>query len=198
MLEKIPALREMLAGDIEAAYNGDPAAKSHEEIIFCYPGLRAVTIYRFAHELHKLEVPILPRMLTEYAHSLTGCDIHPGATIGEKFFIDHATGVVIGETSIIGDRVRLYQGVTLGGANFEVDANGRLLRDHKRHPTIEDDCIIYAGAVILGGDTVVGRGSVIGGSVWLTRSVPPFTQVTLTSQEKRMVPLNGEENHETL
>jgi len=194
VLRKVPELRRRLAGDVQAAYDGDPAAKDLEEIIFCYPGLRAVTIYRLAHELSRLGVPILPRMLTEHAHSITGCDIHPGATIGESFFIDHATGVVIGETTIIGDRVRLYQGVTLGGASFSKDENGRLLRDLKRHPTIEDDCVIYAGAVILGGDTVVGHGSVIGGSVWLTHSVPPNTQVTLSSQEKRVTTINGEDD----
>jgi serine O-acetyltransferase len=192
VLRKIPELRSVLAGDIQAAYNGDPAAKDLEEIIFCYPGLRAVTIYRLAHELLLQAVPILPRMLTEHAHSITGCDIHPGATIGRNFFIDHATGVVIGETAIIGDRVRIYQGVTLGGASFVKDDEGRLLRDLKRHPTIEDDCVIYAGAVILGGETVVGHGSVIGGSVWLTHSVPPDTRVTLSSQEQHMTPINGE------
>jgi serine O-acetyltransferase len=192
ILEKIPDLRKTLAGDIQSAYQGDPSAKNLEEIVFCYPGLYAVTIYRFAHELHRAHVPILPRMLTEHAHSRTGCDIHPGARIGEHFFIDHATGVVIGETSVIGDRVRIYQGVTLGGANFQKDENGILIRDLKRHPTVEDDCVIYAGAVILGGDTVVGRGSIIGGSVWLTHSIPPYTQVTLSSQEKRIVPLREE------
>jgi serine O-acetyltransferase len=192
LLRKIPALRKKLAQDIVAAYNGDPAAKNHEEIIFCYPGVRAVTIYRLAHELLLQEIPILPRMITEYAHSMTGCDIHPGAKIGEHFFIDHATGVVIGETTIIGDRVRLYQGVTLGGANFEVDEEGRLIRDHKRHPTIEDDCVIYAGATILGGKTVIGRGSIIGGNVWLTHSVPPLTKVTLSTQEQRIIPINEE------
>ena len=193
VLRRIPELRRLLAGDVQAAYDGDPAAKDLEEIIFCYPGLRAVTIYRLAHELYVLQVPILPRMLTEHAHSITGCDIHPGAAIGTKFFIDHATGVVIGETAIIGDRVRIYQGVTLGGASFVKDEEGRMLRDLKRHPTIEDDCVIYAGAVILGGETVVGRGSVIGGSVWLTHSVPPDTRVTLSSQEQRMTTINGEE-----
>jgi serine O-acetyltransferase len=190
LLRKVPLLRKKLAQDIVAAYNGDPAAKNHEEIIFCYPGVRAVTIYRLAHELLIQEIPILPRMLTEYAHSTTGCDIHPGAKIGDHFFIDHATGVVIGETTIIGDRVRLYQGVTLGGANFEVDEDGRLIRDHKRHPTIEDDCVIYAGATILGGKTVIGRGSIIGGNVWLTHSVPPLTKVTLSTQEQRIIPIN--------
>ncbi len=192
MLEKIPELRKTLAGDIQSAYEGDPSAKSLEEIVFCYPGLYAITIYRFAHELLNFGIPILPRMLTENAHSRTGCDIHPGAKIGKRFFIDHATGVVIGETSMIGDRVRIYQGVTLGGADFQKDENGILIRDLKRHPTVEDDCVIYAGAVILGGDTVVGRGSVIGGSVWLTHSVPPYTQVTLSSREKRIVPLQEE------
>jgi serine O-acetyltransferase len=188
-LRRIPKLRSLLAGDIQAAYDGDPAAKNMEEIVFCYPGVRAITIYRFAHELLEQGVPILPRMLTEYAHSITGCDIHPGATIGKNFFIDHATGVVIGETTVIGDRVRIYQGVTLGGANFQKDENGRLVRDLKRHPTIEDDCVIYAGAVILGGEVVVGTGSVIGGSVWLTHSVPPYTKVTLSTQEKQIIPL---------
>ncbi len=190
ILDKIPDLRRQLAGDIQSAYDGDPAAKSAEEIIFCYPGLRAVTFHRLAHALHLLEVPILPRMLAEHAHSQTGCDIHPGARIGEQFFIDHATGVVIGETAVIGNRVRLYQGVTLGGANFEKDEDGRLIRDLKRHPTIEDDCVLYAGATILGGRTVIGRGSIIGGNVWLTHSVPPHTKVTLSTQEQRIVPLN--------
>ncbi|MHC4943096.1 MAG: serine O-acetyltransferase EpsC [Planctomycetota bacterium] len=192
VLEKLPKLRELLAGDIRAAYDGDPAAKSQEEIIFCYPGVRAITVYRLAHVLHKQGIPILPRMLTEYAHTLTGCDIHPGAKIGTNFFIDHATGVVIGETSVIGDRVRLYQGVTLGGANFEVDEEGRLIRDLKRHPTIGSDCVIYAGATILGGQTKVGRGSVIGGNVWLTHSVPAYTKVTANSREQRIIPLNEE------
>lgn len=196
ILEKIPHLRKVLAGDIQSAYEGDPSAKSLEEIVFCYPGLLAITIYRFAHELFKLDVPILPRMLTEYAHSQTGCDIHPGAKIGKNFFIDHATGVVIGETSEIGDRVRIYQGVTLGGANFQKDENGILIRDLKRHPTVEDDCVIYAGAVILGGETVVGKGSIVGGSVWLTHSVPPYTQVTLSSQEKSIIPLREEVNED--
>jgi serine O-acetyltransferase len=190
VLERIPDLRKRLAEDIEAAYDGDPAAKSQEEIIFCYPGVSAVTVYRFAHELLLMGVPILPRMLTELAHSRTGCDIHPGAQIGKHFFIDHATGVVVGETAIIGDRVRIYQGVTLGGANFEVDDEGRLIRDHKRHPTIESDCVIYAGATILGGETVVGRGSVVGGNVWLTRSVKPYTKVTSNAKEQSIIPMD--------
>jgi len=179
ILKKLPELRRKLAGDIRAAFDGDPAAKNIEEIIFCYPGLKAITTYRFAHELHVLKVPILPRMLTENAHGITGCDIHPGATIGLDFFIDHGTGVVIGETSIIGNNVRIYQGVTLGGLNFPKDEHGQLIRDRKRHPTIEDDVIIYANATILGAETTVGKGSIIGGNVWLTHSVPPHTKVTV-------------------
>jgi len=193
LLQKIPELRRILAADVRAAYDGDPAAKSTDEIIFCYPGVRAVTLYRFAHELHRHGVPIFPRMVSEYAHSVTGCDIHPGAEIGYPFFIDHCTGVVIGETTVIGRNVRLYQGVTLGGANFKKDAEGKLIRDTKRHPTLEDDCVIYAGATILGGDTVIGKGSVIGGNVWLTRSVPPYTQVTAKIQETSVKPLNSEQ-----
>jgi len=191
-LEKIPHLRKILAEDVGAAYAGDPAAKSLEEIIFSYPGVRVVTIYRFAHELHAQGVPIIPRMLTEFAHAQTGCDIHPAATIGHPFFIDHGTGVVIGETTVIGRNVRIYQGVTLGGANFITDDEGRLIRDTKRHPTIGDDCVIYAGATILGGDTVVGNGSVIGGNVWLTESVPPHTKVVARGMETSSIPLNGQ------
>lgn len=191
LLNKIPGLRAVLAKDINAAYDGDPAAKSLEEIVFCYPGVRAVTIYRLAHELHAQGVPIIPRMLTEYGHTMTGCDIHPAAEIGSPFFIDHCTGVVIGETAIIGRNVRIYQGVTLGGASFPKDEDGRLIRDAKRHPTIEDDCVIYAGATILGGDTVIGKGSVIGGNVWLTHSVAPFTKVTAKAAETSIKPLTG-------
>ncbi len=191
-LEKIPRLRTVLAMDVKAAYQGDPAAKSSEEIIFCYPGLRAVTLYRFAHELFLQGVPILPRMLSEYAHSLSGCDIHPGAEIGAPFFVDHGTGVVIGETAVIGKNVRLYQGVTLGGLNFHSDSNGKLIRDSKRHPTVEDDCVIYAGATILGGETVVGKGSIIGGNVWLTHSVPPGSKVVARIVESTIKSDNGE------
>ena len=172
----------MLAKDVRAAYEGDPAAKSYDEIIFSYPGLFAVTVYRLAHQLLEQGVPLMPRIMTEYAHSQTGIDIHPGAHIGESFFIDHGTGVVVGETTEIGDRVRLYQGVTLGALSLpreEVDS----LRAKKRHPTIEDDVIIYAGATILGGDTVIGARSVIGGNVWLTESVPPDTKVFLKKPE---------------
>jgi len=191
-LRKIPRLREVLSQDVKAAYSGDPAAKSVEEIIFCYPAIRVITLYRFAHELHTQEVPLLPRMITEHAHSLTGCDIHPAAEIGVPFFIDHGTGVVIGETTVIGKNVRLYQGVTLGGTNFAKDEEGRLIRDAKRHPTIEDDCVIYAGATILGGGTTVGKGSIIGGNVWLTHSVPPETKVTAKTDETSITSLNGE------
>jgi serine O-acetyltransferase len=188
-LEKIPRLRGILARDVKAAYAGDPAARSLEEIIFCYPSIRVVTIHRFAHELFRQGVPIIPRMLSEHAHALTGCDIHPGATIGVPFFIDHGTGVVIGETTVIGDNVRIYQGVTLGGAGFEKDETGQLIRDTKRHPTIEEGCVIYAGATILGGNTVVEKGSIIGGNVWLTRSVPPGTKVVARTHESLIKPV---------
>lgn len=181
---RLPELRALLARDVQAALNGDPAARSFDEIIFCYPGFEAVATYRIAHELHRLGVPLLPRMMTEEAHARTGCDIHPGANIADSFFIDHATGVVIGETSLIGRHVKLYQGVTLGALSFPKDKEGRLLRDTKRHPTIEDDVVIYAGATVLGGDTVIGAGSVIGGSCWITHSIPPNTTVVL--HEPRM------------
>jgi serine O-acetyltransferase len=167
-----------LASDVRAAYEGDPAAKSYDEIVFSYPGVFAVMVYRIAHQLHIQQIPLLPRIMTEYAHSLTGIDIHPGAEIGESFFIDHGTGVVVGETCKIGRNVRLYQGVTLGALSLPRDA-GERLRESKRHPTIEDNVIIYAGATILGGDTVIGARSVIGGNVWITESVPPDTKVLL-------------------
>ena len=176
-LESLPNTRRMLAADIQAAYDGDPAARCIDEIILSYPAAFAITAYRAAHELYRLDVPLLPRMLTELAHSRTGIDIHPGASIGESFFIDHGTGVVIGETTIIGNNVKLYQGVTLGALSFPKDEKGRLIRDKKRHPTIEDSVVIYAGATILGGDTVIGEGSIIGGNVWLTESVPPGSRV---------------------
>lgn len=183
-LARLPDLRLELELDAQAALDGDPAAKSADEVIFCYPGFAAIVTYRIAHELLKLGVPLLPRIMTEYAHSRTGCDIHPGARIGPSFFIDHATGVVIGETTIIGERVKLYQGVTLGALSFPKDEQGRLLRNTKRHPTIEDDVVIYAGATVLGGDTTIGRGSVIGGSCWITHAIPPGTKVLL--QEPQM------------
>jgi len=181
-LRKLPELRTMLAKDIRAALEGDPAAKGYDEIIFSYPGIRAITIYRIAHELHHLNIPLIPRIMTEYAHSRTGIDIHPGAHIGESFFIDHGTGVVIGETCEIGNSVRIYQGVTLGAISLS-KAEVRKLRSKKRHPSIEDDVIIYANATILGGETIVRARSVIGGNVWLTHSVPPDTEVFIKKQD---------------
>ncbi len=184
-LETIPELRHVLAEDVQAAYEGDPAAKSLVEIVFCYPGMAAVTVYRMAHELHRLGVPLLPRMMTEYAKGKTGIDIHPGAAIGKRFFIDHGTGVVIGETTEIGDGVKLYQGVTLGALSFPRDESGQILRDAKRHPTIEDGVVIYANATILGGKTVIGHHSVIGSSAWITRSIAPYTTVTIEDPRLR-------------
>jgi len=176
-LARLPAVRRILATDIQAAYEGDPAATSPAEAIFCYPGVLAVINYRLAHELYALGVPLIPRIITEHAHSITGIDIHPGAVIGESFFIDHGTGVVIGETCVIGKRVRLYQGVTLGAKSFPLDADGNPIKGIKRHPIVEDEVIIYSEATILGRVTI-GRGSVIGGNVWLTRSVPPGSLIT--------------------
>lgn len=184
-LETIPHLRELLALDVQAAYDGDPAATGLDEIIFCYPGLEAITIQRLAHELYQLHVPIIPRMMTEWAHSRTGIDIHPGARIGKSFFIDHGTGVVIGETTDIAANVKIYQGVTLGALSFPKDAQGNIIRGKKRHPTIEEGVVIYANATILGGDTVVGAGSVIGASVSLSQSVPPHTVVTIEKPSLR-------------
>jgi len=176
-LDRLPIVRRLLATDVQAAYEGDPAATSPDEAIFCYPGVLAVINYRLAHELYELGLPLIPRIMTEHAHSITGIDIHPGAKIGESFFIDHGTGVVIGETSVIGKRVRLYQGVTLGAKSFALDESGNPIKGVERHPIVEDDVIIYSEATILGRVTI-GRGSVIGGNVWLTRSVPPATVVT--------------------
>ena len=184
-LREIPRVRAMLQTDLQAAFDGDPAAGSMAEILFAYPGMFAVFVYRLAHVLYTLQVPMLPRMMTEHAHSLTGIDIHPGATIGEYFFIDHGTGVVIGETTVIGNRVKLYQGVTLGALSTR---GGQKLRGKRRHPTIEDDVTIYAGASVLGGDTVIGQGSVIGSNVFITKSVPPCTTVTIKSQELHLRP----------
>ncbi|MDI6753860.1 MAG: serine acetyltransferase [Thermodesulfobacteriota bacterium] len=177
-LKKIPALRKTLAGDVRAAYDGDPAAKSLDEVIFSYPCILAIMIYRVAHELHIQGVPLLPRIMTEYAHGATGIDMHPGAKIGNNFFIDHGTGVVIGETTEIGDRVKIYQGVTLGALSFPTDFQGNLIRGVKRHPTIEDDVTLYSNATILG-PTVIGARSVIGGNVWITQEVPPDTVVNI-------------------
>ncbi len=184
---RLPRVREVLATDVRAAYDGDPAARCFDEIIFSYPGLYAIMTYRLAHELHSLDVPLIPRIMTEHAHSRTGIDIHPGTRVGPAFFIDHGTGVVVGGTAVIGANVKLYQGVTLGAFSFDKDADGQLVRHTKRHPTIEDDVVIYAGATILGGDTCIGRGSVIGGNVWLTHSVPPGTRVLQDSPRLRII-----------
>lgn len=177
-LERLPEIRKTLTTDVQAAYDGDPAAKTIDEVVISYPGVLAITVHRIAHQLRQQEIPLLPRVISEYAHSVTGIDIHPGATIGSSFFIDHGTGVVIGETTEIGERVRIYQGVTLGALSLPKDEVEQL-RHEKRHPTIEDDVTIYAGATILGGETVIGRSSVIGGSVWITSSVPSGTKVFL-------------------
>jgi len=181
---RIPEIRALLALDIEAAFNGDPAAQSIEEIIFSYPAVQAISVYRVAHEFYVRRVPMIPRIMSESAHGRTGIDINPGAKIGKSFFIDHGTGVVIGETSVIGDNVKIYQGVTLGALSLKRKNRGDAARGIRRHPTIEDDVTIYAGATILGGETVVGRGSVIGGNAWLTKSVPPNTRVTYTMSEQ--------------
>lgn len=177
LLNKLPEIREILQTDIQAAYNGDPAALSLEEILFSYPSVTAITIHRIAHELYQAGVPIIPRIMSEHAHSLTGIDIHPGAKIGEYFFIDHGTGVVIGETSTIGKNVKIYQGVTIGAKSFPLDENGNPIKGIKRHPDIGDNVVIYAGATILGGDTKIGHDSVIGGNIWLTQSVPPYSRI---------------------
>ena len=177
-LDSFPEIRRLTETDVQAAYEGDPAATSTMEVVMAYPGLYAVTTHRIAHELYKLHVPIIPRVMSELAHSKTGIDIHPGATIGEGFFIDHGTGVVIGETTVIGRNVKLYQGVTLGALSFPKDPEtGVLMKGHKRHPNIEDDVVIYSGATILGGDTTIGHDSEIGGNVWLIESVPPCSRV---------------------
>lgn len=183
LFAKLPAIRETLETDIQAGYEGDPAATCPEEVMLAYPAFEAISIFRIAHELYLLKVPMLPRMMTEYAHSLTGIDIHPGATIGPYFFIDHGTGVVIGETTVIGEHVKLYQGVTLGAKSFAVQADGTLVKGNKRHPNIGSNVVIYAGATILGGDTYIGDNCVIGGNVWLTHSVEPGKRV-LTAQEQ--------------
>jgi len=175
-MKELPRLRVVLADDVRAARDGDPAAKSYDEIIFSYPGLFAVIVHRIAHQLYAQKVPLVPRIMSEYAHSVTGIDIHPGAQIGERFFIDHGTGVVIGETTVIGNRVRIYQGVTLGALSLS-KSQVEKLRTQKRHPTIEDDVIVYSGVTILGGETVIGAGAVIGGNVWITHSVPPGSRV---------------------
>lgn len=179
-LKRIPALREILATDVQAAYDGDPAAFNTDEVIFSYPGVFAITVNRIAHELFKLGVPLIPRMMTEYAHSLTGIDIHPGATIGSYFFIDHGTGVVVGETTEIGSGVKIYQGVTLGALSTR---GGQTLRSRKRHPTLKDNVTVYSGASILGGETVIGEGVVIGSNAFITSSVPDGTRVIIKNPE---------------
>jgi serine O-acetyltransferase len=187
LLRRLPEIRKTLELDVEAAFRGDPAARSHHEIIFCYPGLEAITVYRVAHELQSLGVPFIPRMMTELAHAKTGIDIHPGATIGPGFFIDHGTGVVIGETTEIGVGVKLYQGVTLGALSFTKDADGELTKGgYKRHPTLKDGVVVYANATLLGGQTVIGERAVIGSNVWLTESVPPDTTVVLEKPKLRL------------
>lgn len=176
-LEQLPEIRKVLQTDITAAYNGDPAAKFNEEIILSYPSIEALSVFRIAHFLYNQGVPVIPRIMTEIAHQKTGIDINPGAKIGKYFFIDHGTGVVIGETAVIGENVKLYQGVTLGAKSFPLDSHGHPVKNVKRHPDIEDNVVIYAGATILGGDTRIGHDSVIGGNVWLTESVPPYSTV---------------------
>lgn len=192
MLDSIPEIRRILSTDVQATFEGDPAAKSHDEIIFSYPGIFAMMVHRIAHRLFELEIPLLPRIMSEHAHSLTGIDIHPGATIDERFVIDHGTGVVIGETTQIGKNVRIYQGVTLGALSLPKNA-GEQYRGKKRHPTIEDNVIIYSGATILGGQTIIGARSVIGGNVWLTESVPPDTTVVI--EQPRLIYKQSNSEH---
>ncbi len=185
-LGTLPEIRRILLTDVQAAYDGDPAASGRDEIIFCYPGMLAVTIHRIAHQLYRQKIPLIPRMMSEYSHSRTGIDIHPGATIGPSFFIDHGTGVVIGETCEIGTGVKIYQGVTLGALSFAKDGEGNLVRGTKRHPTLQNNVVIYANATILGGHTVIGENSVVGANVWLTKSVPANTTVTIETPTLRL------------
>jgi len=187
LLSRLPAIRDALLLDVQAAYDGDPAAQSLDEVILAYPGLLAVTVHRVAHELYVLGVPLMPRIMSEWAHSESGADIHPGAAIGESFFIDHATGVVVGETSNIGKNVKMYQGVTLGALSHPKDASGRIIRDTKRHPTVEDAVTLYANASVLGGQTIVGQGSVVGGSVFLTKGIPKRSRVGVKPPEMRVI-----------
>ena len=200
LLKTIPKIREYIETDIDAIFEGDPAAESKAEVIFSYPGLFAISIHRIAHILYKMQIPIIPRVMAEYAHSKTGIEINPGAEIGKYFFIDHGTGIVVGETTIIGEHVKLYQGVTLGALSLK---DGRKLQHKKRHPTIEDNVTIYSGASIMGGDTVIGKGSVIGGNVFITKSVAPGTKVSVKNQElrfdadKKAVEPVADENDET-
>jgi serine O-acetyltransferase len=191
LLQKIPDIRAKLAFDVQAAFDGDPASANTDEVILAYPGVLAITVYRYAHELYLMDVPLMPRTMSEWAHQSTGIDINPGAKIGRSFFIDHGTGVVIGETTEIGDNVKLYQGVTLGALSFLKDERGRMVRGYKRHPTVRDNVTIYANAIILGGDTVLGEGCTIGGSTFLTTSVPPGCTVTTSAPELKVRPPKG-------
>ncbi len=191
LIERLPDLRATLLRDVQAAMDGDPAASSLDEIILAYPGLLAVTVHRVAHELWVMGVPLMPRIMSEWAHAQSGADIHPGAVIGPRFFIDHATGVVVGETSQIGADVKIYQGVTLGALSHPRDENGRVIRNTKRHPSVEDGATLYAHATVLGGATVIGAGSVLGGSVFVTRSVPPGSRVAMKPPELRVQPPRG-------
>jgi len=190
-LSRLPEIRTLLVRDVQAAFDGDPAATNLDEVILAYPGVLAVSVYRIAHALYDLGVPMMARIMTEWAHSKTGCDIHPGAKIGGGFFIDHATGVVIGETTEIGEGVKLYQGVTLGALSLPKDDSGHIIRGRKRHPTVEDGSTLYANATVLGGQTVVGTQSVIGGSVFLTRSIPPRSRVSLKEPDLRVASRDG-------
>jgi serine O-acetyltransferase len=191
LISRLPYIRDLLHSDIKAAYEGDPAAKSKEEILLSYPSVTAVTTYRLANALYDMGVPVIPRVMSEIAHEKTGIDIHPGAKIGCCFFIDHGTGVVIGETCVIGSRVKIYQGVTLGAKSFKTDSDGNPIKGIKRHPNIEDNVVIYAGATILGGDTTIGHDSVIGGNVWLTHSVPPYS-IVINAQPMPEIKNNNE------
>lgn len=187
LIEALPEIRVIMKLDVTAAYDGDPAARSLDEIILSYPGIKAITIQRISHILYVQKVPLIPRMLSEYAHRITGIDIHPGASLGKGVFIDHGTGVVIGETAVLGDNVKIYQGVTLGALSFPKDACGKIIKGARRHPTIEDDVTIYAGATILG-DIVIGKGSVVGGNVWLTKDLTPGSKVTIASPDLTIKP----------
>ncbi len=187
-LSAIPQVRDMVQTDLQAFYDGDPAATGMEEIIYAYPGLLAITVYRLAHVLYTLKVPMIPRVMTEHAHSITGIDMHPGATVGKYFFIDHGTGIVVGETTVIGDNVKIYQGVTLGALSTR---GGQSLRGKRRHPTIEDNVTIYAGASVLGGETVIGHDSVIGSNAFITHSIPPCTTVSIKNQELQFKARSG-------
>ncbi|ULT56195.1 serine acetyltransferase [Neobacillus drentensis] len=191
ILGKIPTIKKMVNKDIEAAFIKDPAAKSYEEVAITYPGLFAIMVHRFSHELYKLGYFFFSRLLSEYSHSKTGIDIHPGATIGESFFIDHGTGIVIGETTMIGNNVTIYQNVTLGAFSFHRDDNGNIIKGLRRHPTIEDNVTVYAGATILGGETIIGRDSIIGGNAWLTESVLPNSKVVSKFENKIYYPQNS-------